>query len=366
MQGCLLLIAGAVALRQADRWWFSPHRAARQRALTRRDLMDLQRQRANDITPVLLMAGHGAEIAGWWMLATAAGSAGWAAAALAMAVKFRHLQEVSHFAVHGVLTRSPHLGTLLAETCVHLPLGLGPVADRRRRHVREHHPNATVTGVDPNLADLEQAGLLPGTTRARYAAGIVFPLTPAGLAATCRSIAANVRPAIHGWSRTAALAAVLAAALILGGWPAGVFGLAVPRLLLYPQLAWMSLIVEHRWFDAAPPAGPGPVALEAGRCLRLYPSSPAMALLARGTWLPYGDLFHFAHSAHPAVRWNYLPALEKALGMPAAAPPGLLLGGEAVITRHWRALGGGRARGGVSDAAPGRERTAPSPTASQV
>ncbi|MFD7734154.1 fatty acid desaturase [Kitasatospora phosalacinea] len=364
-QGCLLLVAGAIALRQADRWWFSPRRAARQRALDRRDLMDLQRRRANDLTPVLLMAGHGAEIAGWWMLAAAAGPAGWTAAALAVAVKFRHLQEVSHFAVHGVLTRSPRLGILLAEACVHLPLGLGPVADRRRRHVREHHPNATVAGADPNLADLEQAGLLPGATRARYAAGIVFPLTPAGLAATCRSIAGNVRPATHGWARTAALAACLAAALALGGWPAALFGLAVPRLLLYPQLAWLSLIVEHRWFDAAPPAGPGTVALEAGRCLRLYPASPVMALLARGTWLPYGDLFHFAHSAHPAVRWNYLPVLERVLGMPEFAPTGLLVGAEAVVARHWRALGRRRGEGAGNDG-PAKELVAAGPGEPQL
>ncbi|BAJ29071.1 MULTISPECIES: fatty acid desaturase [Kitasatospora] len=337
VQGCLLLIAGAIVLRQADRWWFTPARGARGRAGTRRGLMEIQRERANDATPVLLLAGHGAEIAGWWMLAGAAGPTGWVVAAVAVAVKARHLQEVSHFAVHGVLTRTPRLGTLLAEACVHLPMGLGPVEDRRRRHVREHHPNATVAGRDPNLADLERAGLRPGVGRARYAAGIVFPLTPAGAAATCRSIAANLAPGAYGWGRAAAFVAVPTAACLLGGWPGAVFGYVLPRLLLYPQLAWLSLIVEHRWFDAAPSTG-GPVAVEAGRCLRLYPTGPAAALFARATWLPYGDLFHFAHSAHPAVRWNYLPALERVLGMPEATPSGLLAGRGAVVARHWRAL----------------------------
>lgn len=121
------------------------------------------------------------------------------------------------------------------------------------------------------------------------------------------------------------------------GWPATVFAFVLPRLLLYPQLAWMSLLVEHRWFDAEPVTGP-PVVIESARCLRLYPRNRAFALLARSTWLPYGDLYHFAHSAHPAVRWNYLPALERATGTPAYAPRALLFGDSAVVRRHHRAL----------------------------
>ncbi|MFG2678369.1 hypothetical protein [Streptomyces sp. NPDC048392] len=130
--------------------------------------------------------------------------------------------------------------------------------------------------------------------------------------------------------------AALAAATVFG-WEAAVFVFALPRLLLYPQLAWMSLLVEHRWFDPEPVTGP-PAAVEAGRCLRLYPHNTVLALLARGTWLPYGDLYHFAHSAHPAVRWNYLPALERSLGGPAYRPRALLLGESAVLRRHRRAL----------------------------
>jgi hypothetical protein len=78
--------------------------------------------------------------------------------------------------------------------------------------------------------------------------------------------------------------------------------------------------------------------VEAARCLRLYPQSAALALLARGTWLPYGDLFHYAHSAHPAVRWNYLPTLERIIGLPHYTPSGLLAGSSAVIGHHRQAL----------------------------
>ncbi|MEV8098846.1 fatty acid desaturase [Kitasatospora sp. NPDC085879] len=331
----LTIIAAAIAVRQADRWWFSPRRGHAPTA-TRRDLVALQRARANNVTPVLLMAGHWVEMAGWWMVAAHSGAVGWAVEALAVAVKFRHLQEVSHFAVHGVLTRSPRLSTLLAEALVHVPMGLGPVPVRRERHVRQHHPNATVAGVDPNLVDLEQAGLVPGAGGWRFARGLVFPLTPAGLAATCRSLAANLAPRA-GWWRLPAFGAAAATAFLAGGWPAVLFAFVLPRLLLYPQLAWMSLIVEHRWFDAEPVSG-SPAAVEAARCLRLYPQSAALALLARGTWLPYGDLFHYAHSAHPAVRWNYLPTLERIIGLPHYTPSGLLAGSSAVIGHHRQAL----------------------------
>jgi fatty acid desaturase len=116
-----------------------------------------------------------------------------------------------------------------------------------------------------------------------------------------------------------------------------VFGVLVPRVLLYPQLAWMSLIVEHTWFDPTVLTG-APATVEAGRCLRLYPRNRLLAALAAATWLPYGDLHHYAHSAHPAVRWSYLPALERYLGHPLFTPGGVLIGPSAVVRRHRRAL----------------------------
>ncbi|MBT3154810.1 fatty acid desaturase [Streptomyces sp. CHD11] len=300
--------------------------------------MRLQRERLNDITPVLLLLGHWLEFAGWCAVAVYGGPWGCAVAALAGAVKFRHLQEVSHFAVHGVLVRGGRLNTLLAEVAVHVPLGFVPVPVRRRRHVREHHPNATVTGADPNLAELHSVGLRPGATVVRYVLALIHPLTPAGVYGTVRSMTGLRREtATGGLLRAAGPVAVTTALALVFGWEAAVFAFLLPRLLLYPQLAWMSLLVEHRWFDPEVMTGP-PVAVEAGRCLRLYPRNASLTLLARGTWLPYGDLYHFAHSAHPAVRWNYLPALERTLRGPAYRPHALLLGESAVLRHHRLAL----------------------------
>lgn len=334
---CLAIVAAGVAIRQADRWWFSPRRGRRE-PTTLRDIRALQHERANNVTPALLLAGHWWELVGWFLIAAHGGPLGWTAAATAGAVKLRHLQEISHFAVHGVLTRTSRAGAALCEAAVHVPLGFVPVPVRRRRHVREHHPNATVAGVDPNLRELHAAGLCTGVTRPRFLRALVFPLTPAGAAATVRGIADNILASKARWWRLSGFAAVPVATAAALGWQAALFGWIVPRLLLYPQLAWMSLLVEHRWWDAESVDGP-PAAVEAARCLRLYPDSAAAALLARGTWLPYGDLYHYAHSAHPAVRWNYLPLLEKhTLGTPAYAPDALLLSKSAVIRYHFRAL----------------------------
>ncbi|WP_435604327.1 hypothetical protein [Streptomyces sp. bgisy130] len=61
-------------------------------------------------------------------------------------------------------------------------------------------------------------------------------------------------------------------------------------------------------------------------------------MLAAATWLPYGDLQQYAHSTHPRVRWNYLPALQQHLAALHFTPDGLLLGPGSVARRHLAAL----------------------------
>ncbi|CAM5594282.1 fatty acid desaturase [Streptomyces abikoensis] len=329
MHLCLALIASGACLRQIDRIHFARHRP---RTASAAELIALQRTRANDITPLFLLAGQWAQIAGYWLLA-AQGLLAATVAAVGIAVQFRHLQEISHAAVHGILARSARVNLLLAEACAHHPLGLGPVPVRRRRHVRDHHPHATLAA-DPNLADLDAAGLRPGTTGLRFALALVWPLTPRGIRATTAGIGVTL---LRHPARGAAIAALLGASYLAGGWAGLVFGMLLPRLLLYPQLAHFSLLAEHTWFDPEHHTGT-PAQVEAGRCLRLYSRNRALASLAAATWLPYGDLYHYAHSAHPAVRWSYLPALDRHLAAPHCTPAGLLLGRDTVARRHFRAL----------------------------
>ncbi|MFC5916145.1 fatty acid desaturase [Streptomyces pulveraceus] len=294
--------------------------------------MSLQRSRATVWAPTLLLAGEWIQIFGWWLLAGADPALAVLAAG-AVGVHFRHLQEISHFAVHGVLARGRRANVVLAELFAHLPMGLGPVRERRTRHVRDHHPNATVHGVDPNLTELKAAGLVHGVRRGAVTRAAVYPLTVRGLWGTLTGIGRCLaRP-----ERAAAVLVVVVAAYAVGGWAGLVAGLVVPRLWLYPQFAWLSLLGEHTWFDPERRTG-SRAEIEAGRCLRLYPEGVVMGAVASVTWLPYGDLHHYAHSAHPAVRWNYLPAVERGLAPPHCTPAALLIGPGSLLARHRRAL----------------------------
>ncbi|MBT2446042.1 fatty acid desaturase [Streptomyces sp. ISL-43] len=328
----LSLIAAGILLRQPDRLRFG---RGRPHAADAAQLIALQRARANNWTPTVLVVGQWVQIAGYWMLAEH-GLLGAVVAMAGVAVQLRHLQEISHHAVHGVLARTRRANDVLAALGAHYPLGLAPVAVRRRRHVRDHHPAATLSS-DPNLAELSQAGMRPGVERYRFAAALLFPATARGIAVTASTLAANLRPQPGRYAAGPAVALVLAAAYATGGWTAVLAGVLVPRLLLYPLLAWASLLVEHTWFDADHRTGT-PAEIEAGRCLRLYPHNRALAMLAAATWLPYGDLHHYAHSAHPGLRWNYLPALERHLPPPHFTPQGLLIGPDSVTGRHRAAL----------------------------
>ncbi|WP_189303765.1 hypothetical protein [Streptomyces albospinus] len=84
--------------------------------------------------------------------------------------------------------------------------------------------------------------------------------------------------------------------------------------------------------------GGEPAWVEAGRCLRLSPPQPRPGPPRRGDLAPYGDPHHYAHSAHPSVRWNYLPALERHLGEPHFTPDSLVLGPGSAARRHFTAL----------------------------
>jgi fatty acid desaturase len=335
-----LLMIGGVLLRQIDRWWFSPARrgslvSPNLRPTAMKDVFALQRSRRNNVTPVLLMAGHWLEIGGILLLAGRPGLLPPVAAVMLLAVKGRHLQEVSHFGVHTALAANRRLGDLLTEFTAQGPMILATVGNRRESHVRLHHPHATIIGVDPNLTELTAAGMFPGCSPASFVRALVYPVTPRGLMATLSGLWWNglaFRSTTR--SRLPLVLALSGSAYLLGGWRA-IVAVAVARLALYPLMAWFSLLVEHRWFNAEPCRG-RPIEVETRRCVRVWAQRSVLALVARAIFLPYGDLYHFAHSVYPTIRWNYLPTVEGIVGMPWFAPRNVFVGDGSVLGQLFR------------------------------
>lgn len=343
--GWIALGAAGVGLRQMDRLWFARRRSEAE-STSVPAILERQRSRANDLTPALLLLGHWTEIVAWWGLGAVLDPAFLIVTALMTAVKFRHLQETSHYAAHGVPFRSLQTGDTVTDLLVHAPLGYAPVPVRRERHVRLHHPNANVPGADPNLDDLARAGIKPGASLQNFTAGVLFRLTPRGVVGTLEGIVRNLRTgATAPWRTVVAFPAAFAAfatfatfaTFAIGGIPLLIAGYVIPRLFIFPQLAWISLLVEHTWFDPSPDGqDTSRIELEAARCIRLYRHRALAELAARCFWLPYGDLYHFAHSAHPSVRWNYLHQVDELLGCPGRVTDDVLLGRNSVVAALYR------------------------------
>ncbi|GAA3419536.1 fatty acid desaturase [Streptosporangium vulgare] len=342
MANGLVLVLVGLLVRQIDHWWFSPYRRLPGSGKDRPACNDivsikrLQRARANDYTPACVVIGHWLEIVGLWVVGGAADNlAVWMLIALLVSIEFRCLQEVSHYAVHRSLCRTRRVGDLLANMGFQFPLALRDLTQRRVVHVRRHHPNAIIPGVDPNLEDLADAGLSPGCTKGRFILGVLFPMTPRGVYRTGRDVWQVLTSSRQRKWVLLSAAAMAVGAYLLGG-PLGLaFGFLIPRILIYPELSWISLLVEHRWFDRPPDRG-NRVSVEAARCQRLYHGKPVLEALAGHTLLPYGDLRHFAHSAYPMIRWNYLRAVERVIGHPQRLVPAIFFGPHSSLAYVYR------------------------------
>jgi len=335
-------IVALIAIRQIDRLWHSPFRRAgfyfsRPSLFLLTDLKKLQRQRLNNITPVVLAASHWAEILLWCLLASFVPTYFSLLISVTVALKFRHLQEMSHFALHRCLAKSRRIGDLIGEFAFQAPLVKPNIKIRRQDHVIRHHPNATEVGVDPNVSSLYQAGIMPECTFRQFVIGLLKPLTLSGITT---AVFSGTVGSSSRWRLVVPLALVLAVF-----WVAGtrgvVYGLILPRIIFYPVMSWMALLVEHRWFTPYKhKPGDSRAAVEAGRCIRLYGRRPLLEFAARVTWLPYGELFHYAHSVHQSLRWDYLAEVEKILGRPKSCFASAFLGKNSAIRALYKDLTG--------------------------
>ena len=229
---------------------------------------------------------------------------------LIVASRLRALQEISHFAVHGTLYSGRRLSFLLADILFHYPLARPGSIDRFALHVEQHHRHSNGPR-DPNVEELTRAGLAPSLTSAQFWRLLLHPMTPSALR---RSIVKKAAIMTAGGDRSIGRWLCFSAAMVLawavGGWT-GLLAVYVPSaLVIYPQLAWLSQLIEHRWL------APRMVPVRASREYthgRVTDFPGLAGGFVRAVVLPYGDSYHLAHSLYPFVSWHYLPAVDRVL-----------------------------------------------------
>lgn len=231
---------------------------------------------------------------------------------IVIASRFRALQEIAHFAIHSALGSNAKKCFLMANVFFQFPLMRDAARVRQRTHVGIHHRQSNVAGLDPNLDDLRACGIVPGCGVFRLLAAIVFPLWPSSILRCLRNAAAvTLRgPRDEVLVRLALVSGLVVATFVLAGWTGVVFAWLLPRFLIYPGLAWLSQLLEHRWYAPMPDQTPYLREFHAGRATHYGLATKA---LMRFLILPVGDSYHLAHSLFPRLRWNYLPIADRLL-----------------------------------------------------
>ncbi|MBM7115178.1 fatty acid desaturase family protein [Archangium primigenium] len=228
--------------------------------------------------------------------------------------RFRALQEFGHNAVHYALCRSRGWQWWLSDVFYQFTAFKRDMHSRQITHTQEHHRHPNHEQLDPNRARVRDGGMQSGLTQAQFIARLFYPLTPAGLWVSFRTM---VRNSLLNHSRTTAGARVVTL-LALGallyaaaGWKGIAWGWLVPLMTTYSLFAWVSLLTEHRWFISP--------SWSEDRLTREFLAGRPTDYRGVTGWLvrvficPSSDAYHLAHSLYPGVRWNYLPAIDAVL-----------------------------------------------------
>jgi fatty acid desaturase len=228
--------------------------------------------------------------------------------------RMRALQEIGHNAVHGAMCRSRDWQWLLSDVFFQFPTFKRDMHSRFVTHVKEHHRNPNQPGKDPNLARIIAGGMVPGISRARFYLNLFYPLLPDGFVVGLRTMVQNSlfcnRNAATLVLRVVVVALVVAGFLAVSGWKGLLLGYLVPLLVSYPLFTWLSLLGEHRWFVACEATDRR--TLECTNC-RPIDLPGVRGWIVRQSIFPLSDQYHLAHSLYPFVRWNHLPAVDRAL-----------------------------------------------------
>jgi len=229
--------------------------------------------------------------------------------------RFRALQEIGHNAVHGALARSRNWQWFLSDVFFQFPTFKRDMHARFVTHVKEHHRNPNQPVKDPNLMRIIAGGMVPNISKRRFYFNLFYPLLPAGFWVGLRTMAQHSTLFNRNFAtlvlRVVTVAAVICGFIGLAGWRGLLLGYVIPLFITYPLYTWLSLLSEHRWFVASD-AEAARRTMECTNCRPLdFPGIHGWVI--RQLVYPLSDQYHLAHSLYPFVRWNYLPAIDRAL-----------------------------------------------------
>lgn len=227
----------------------------------------------------------------------------WAALSIVAAATMRGFQEISHYALHGSLVPDRSFGLALADICAQAMLIKPHIGQRVQTHVILHHPNVNDEAVDPNIQDYIRLGFQPPMSNLRFLHWIIYPLSPHGIYASMSERLQVIRTGNP--LRLLAPLAMIYLISLCGGFASVFFVYLIPLLTLYPWFAWLSQLVEHRWFTGGKHSRAGEYSSGRTLILRGVPG-----ILTKWLILPFGDAYHLAHSLYPTIRWNYLSSIH--------------------------------------------------------
>lgn len=88
--------------------------------------------------------------------------------------RIRSLQEISHFALHGTLTKDKNWGYFVSNLFFQYPFILPNISERFVSHCLKHHPNSCIVDRDPNIDSFVSIGFLPGITKRKFLLSVFY------------------------------------------------------------------------------------------------------------------------------------------------------------------------------------------------
>lgn len=231
---------------------------------------------------------------------------------LFIAGRFRALQELTHIGMHQGLCVSRKLAMKQANFFFQYPLFKIDMHYRRKSHFRHHFTNYDEQ--DPNIQDFLNIGFVPNISQKKFVYCLFYPLMPLGVFNTVKN---SCKYFFKNKNRAGLLLRVIVCLSVivlfyqLAGLSGVFWGYLFPGFIIYPWLAWIAQVAEHRWFVPQTRIVDRVVYEYANGRVTDYPG--IIGAFVRGLIFPCGDSYHLAHSLYINAHWLLLNKIDRTL-----------------------------------------------------